>query len=269
MEARVSSGESASGLSEAFAPASWAGSLVGSIAESIAQAIIEGRLRPGDDLNSIDLSQRFQTSRTTVREALLLLEKEGLVEIVTNLRPRVRPISIDEVRQIYQVRASLYGLVADLIVRHASDEQIATLDPLFDRIARAAQDRDVDAYFWANVAFRQQEFEICGNAVAQQILRSLGLRVLQLRHMSATPRDLDEARSNHHALIRAYRSRNAPLAMALTQTAVLDALARIERTGWTGDELPQRHRRSRGQSGPRNFSDLPARNASSHTRSEH
>jgi DNA-binding GntR family transcriptional regulator len=241
-------GDSGSGgFSRSFAPESWAGSLVGAIAEAIAQAIIEGRLRPGDDLNSIDLSRRFDTSRATVREALLLLEKEGLVEIVTNLRPRVRPIGMDEVRQIYQVRASLYGLVAELIVDHATDDQLATLQPSLERIALAAQAGDVDAYFWANVAFRRQEFEICGNAVAQQILRSLGLRVLQLRHMSATPGDLDDARSNHEALLRAYRTRNAPLAVALTRTAVFDALARIERSGWTGAEVPERRRRRRGR----------------------
>ncbi|HKS70467.1 MAG TPA: GntR family transcriptional regulator, partial [Ktedonobacterales bacterium] len=56
-------------------------SLVGKIAEWIGSAIIEGRLRPGDDLNSVALSHRFQTSRTPVREALMILEKEGLVTI--------------------------------------------------------------------------------------------------------------------------------------------------------------------------------------------
>lgn len=56
-------------------------SLVGSIAEWIGHAIIEGRLQPGDDLITLDLARQFQTSRTPVREALLLLENEGLVTI--------------------------------------------------------------------------------------------------------------------------------------------------------------------------------------------
>src|SRR3546814_1769546 len=65
-------------------------SLVGRIAADVARAITEGRLTPGADLNSVELAARFGTSRTPVREALMLLEKEGLVEIPPRRRPRVR-----------------------------------------------------------------------------------------------------------------------------------------------------------------------------------
>src|SRR5271155_651833 len=53
--------------------------LVGTIALSVAKDLIEGRIKPGQDLNSIDLSKRFKSSRTPIREALLALENEGLV----------------------------------------------------------------------------------------------------------------------------------------------------------------------------------------------
>src|SRR4051812_28729118 len=56
-------------------------SLVGRIANEIARAISDGSLEPGADLTSVELATRFGTSRTPVREALMLLEKEGLVEI--------------------------------------------------------------------------------------------------------------------------------------------------------------------------------------------
>src|SRR5258708_2535045 len=102
-------------------------SLVGSIAAWIAGAIIEDRLRPGDDLNSVDLAKQFATSRTPVREALLILEKEGLVTILPRHRPYVAHISLKEVREIYQVRAHLVMLAAELIVNTASDEAIASL----------------------------------------------------------------------------------------------------------------------------------------------
>src|SRR5579883_1147888 len=98
-------------------------SLVGSIIDWIARAIIEGRLQPGDDLNSVDLAHRFNTSRAPVREALILLEQEGLVEIQARRRPRVATMSIHQVRELYQVRAALHALVAELIVTNASDEE--------------------------------------------------------------------------------------------------------------------------------------------------
>src|SRR3989440_12133979 len=100
---------------------------VSSIAQWIGCAIIEGRLHPGDDLNTVDLSKQFQTSRTPVKEALLLLEKEGLVTVPPYRRPYVARVSLEEIREIYQVRTNLLMLVAELIVRTASDEAIASL----------------------------------------------------------------------------------------------------------------------------------------------
>src|SRR5258707_12730789 len=62
---------------------------VSSIAQWIGCAIIECRLHPGDDLNTVDLSKQFQTRRTPVNEAYKLLELEGLVSVPTYRRTYV------------------------------------------------------------------------------------------------------------------------------------------------------------------------------------
>src|SRR5579872_4823367 len=100
----------------------WPDSLVGGIATAIAGDIVSGRLRAGDDLNSVELARRFESSRTPVREALLLLEKEGLVEIESRRRPHVKRWTRSEVRELYLVRSALYALVAELIVAAATDD---------------------------------------------------------------------------------------------------------------------------------------------------
>lgn len=210
-------------------------SLVGSIAEWIGRAIIEGRLHPGDDLNSHDLSKQFNTSRTPVREALLLLEKEGLVTIPPRRRPYVARISLAEVRQIYQVRANLLMLVSELIVATASDEAIKSLRGYLPQMQEAAAAHDVGAYFWANTALRDAETDICGNVQVKRILDSLGLRTLQLRHLSLSqPGRLEQSLRDRERQVWAYEERDAPLAMALARSTVFGALAAIERSGWTG-----------------------------------
>src|SRR3546814_12657654 len=93
-------------------------SLVGRIAADVARAITEGRLTPGADLNSVELAARFGTSRTPVREALMLLEKEGLVEIPPRRRPRVSHVSLEEVEELYQIRVALNGLMIASFVRN-------------------------------------------------------------------------------------------------------------------------------------------------------
>ncbi|HEY9088876.1 MAG TPA: GntR family transcriptional regulator [Anaerolineaceae bacterium] len=214
-------------------------SLVRSIAEQVGYAIIEGQLQPGDDLNSVDLSHQFNTSRTPVREALLWLEKEGLVEIPPRRRPRVTRLGLKEVRDIYEVRANLYSLVAELIVARASDADIVRLEPFKDQMAAACQAGDLEGYFWANVAFQDIETEICGNDQVRRILDSLMLRMLKLRYSSLShPGRLEQSLQDHERLLRAYIERDAPLAAALKRGIVRRGLAVIERSGWSGDESP-------------------------------
>ena len=215
-------------------------SLVGKIAEWIGSAIIEGRLRPGDDLNSVTLSHRFQTSRTPVREALMILEKEGLVTVPPRRRPYVAHVNLREVREIYQVRAHLYMLVSELIVAQASDEALDTLRTQQARLEEAASADDRDAYFWRNLSFRATEAEICGNAQLWRLLDSLGLRTLQARHQSLSyPGRMELSVRDHARLLHAYEERDAPLAIALTRTLVLGGLAAIEATGWVARKPEQ------------------------------
>lgn len=215
----------------------WPESLVGNVAGAIATDIVAGRLRAGDDLNSVELARRFQTSRTPVREALLLLEKEGLVEIESRRRPRVRHWTRAEIRDLYVVRGALYALVAELIVANATDADLQLLGDCYNELAAAEAARDLERFFKANVAFRDIEAQICRNTQLQRVLDSLGLRVQQLRHYSISlPGGIEESRSDRERLLRAYYERDASLAAALSRSTVMRALARIEHSGWKGME---------------------------------
>jgi DNA-binding GntR family transcriptional regulator len=210
-----------------------ANSLVGSVAEEIGLDIIEGRLRPGDDLNSVDLAQRFDTSRTPVREALMLLEKEGLVEIRARRRPRVASIDPGPVREIYRVRAVLSGVVAELICAKATDEELRELREGYAPMLAAAEAGDVDAYFWANVRFNDRATEIAGNATLKRMLESLGLRVLQLRHLSmSAPSRLAQSAADHARLLQAYEERDVELAAPLHRSIIMGAVRALEEAGW-------------------------------------
>jgi DNA-binding GntR family transcriptional regulator len=177
--------------------------LVAQIAEWVGAGIIEGRLQPGEDLNSVDLSHQFSTSRTPVREALMLLEQEGLVEMKARRRPRVAAPSLQDIRDIYQVRRQLLSMLAALLVERASDEEMANL--------------------------RERMTEIVGNATLKQILDSLALRTLMLRHLSLTrPGRLAYSVDDQERLIQACEERDAELASALIAGATVRALRAVE-----------------------------------------
>ena len=209
-------------------------SLVEAIVDWIGRAIIEGRLRPNDDLNSVELARRFNTSRTPVREALVRLHSEGLVALSPRRRPRVAPISLTEVREMYELRAALYALVSHSIVERATEADLTVLWRLCRRLIERVQAGDVDGYFWANVAFRDKELEACGNRQIKRALDVLRLRTHQFRHVSTSlPDRMRRSADDHFRLCQAYEDRDPVMAAALNRSIVLTALRAIEEA-WDG-----------------------------------
>jgi DNA-binding GntR family transcriptional regulator len=199
------------------------------IVDWVARGIIEGRLGPGDDLNSVDLAKRFGVSRTPVREALFVLSREGLVDWSPRRRPRVSAVNLKDVREIYQLRAILYAQVSLAIVEHASADDIESLWRAHRRLAEVAARGDVDGYFWANVAFRDEEMRVCGNGIFKEVLDSMRMRTNRLRHLSTSlPGRLQRSCTDHQRLCEAYEQRDGTLAAALNRSIVLGALQAIE-----------------------------------------
>ena len=211
------------------APGTGEQSSVAEIVDWVARGIIEGRLRPGDDLNSVDLAKRFGVSRTPVREALFALTREGLVDWSPRRRPRVAAMNLKEVREIYELRALLYGQVSLAIVEHATDEDIAALWRAHGKLAGVAARGDVDGYFWANVAFRDEELRVSRNGIFKEVLDSMRMRTNRLRHLSTSlPGRLQRSCTDHQRLCEAYAERDGVLAAALNRSIVMGALHAIE-----------------------------------------
>lgn len=205
--------------------------LVAQVAIWVGLGVIEGRLRPGQDLNSVDLSRRFKSSRTPVREALMLLEQEGLVEIRARRRPRVASFTIERVRQIYEVREHLLSLVGSLVAVNITEEQLDDLRSRVRAMREQADRGDVDAYFWSHVALQEQMTVIAGNTTLKAILDSLALRTLILRHASLEkPGRLPHSVAAQEQILAAIEDRDPELAAMLLSRATRAAFASIEQS---------------------------------------
>jgi DNA-binding GntR family transcriptional regulator len=205
-------------------------SLVSNIACEIAAEIIEGLRQPGDDLNSVELSRRYRTSRTPIREALMLLEKEGLVDILPRRRPRVASLDMDEVRDIYRARAALFELIATDVARSVTPDGIGTLHAALAEMERASRNGDLNGFVWANVDFYDRNTQLANNRTVKRILDSLLLRTLRLRRLSlAQPGRLQKSLDDHTRLVKAYEDRDANLAAALIRSNHINALAALEK----------------------------------------
>jgi DNA-binding GntR family transcriptional regulator len=110
--------------------------------ELIRQAIIEGRLRPGQRLKEEELARELRISRTPVREALLVLQSEGLIDSAPYQGATVRVHRPEDLLDMYNLRALLEGYAArraaeligadDIEQLRASCERFASLDPKTD-----------------------------------------------------------------------------------------------------------------------------------------
>jgi DNA-binding GntR family transcriptional regulator len=204
-------------------------SLVDDIACVVGAEILEGLRRPGSDLNSVELARRFRTSRTPTREAVVILEKEGLVEILPRRRPRVADLSISEIREIYRVRAAMLGLIAAEVARLATDEEIVELGSILREMERAATAGDRDGYYWGNVAFHERFADMARNKTLRRILEGLALRSLRLRRLTLSSAGrMQRSLADHVRLVHALEERDGDLASALLKANVLGALKLLE-----------------------------------------
>jgi len=111
-----------------------------------------------------ELAIELGMSRTPVREALIRLAKEGLVEIIPRHGMRVLPVSVADMRDIYAVLTALESMAAELVVRRQPSR--AELQPLMDAsldMTKALKRDDLDAWAAADERFHRHLIELSGN----------------------------------------------------------------------------------------------------------
>jgi DNA-binding GntR family transcriptional regulator len=101
--------------------------------ELIREAIVDGRLPPGQRLKEEELARELGISRTPVREALLVLQAEGLVDAAPNRGAVVRSHEADDLEDLYQLRALLEGYAARRAAANISDADVHCLRESCDR----------------------------------------------------------------------------------------------------------------------------------------
>lgn len=106
------------------------------LVRTIRAAILDGRLAPEQPLPELELAQQLGTSRTPIREALLLLEREGLVDAQPNRGATVKRYDQNQLRELYDLRAVLEGHAAKVAAARITPREIRSLEESCERFAR-------------------------------------------------------------------------------------------------------------------------------------
>ncbi len=152
--------------------------------EHLRRAIIDGLYPPGSHLSDRALCEQFGVSRSVVREAVRLLEAEGLVTLIPHRGPFVAFLSAEEAAQIYEVRAALEGLAGAGFAQRASEPQRDALRDVYAALATAEGGADKRELLDLKRRFYDVLLAGCGNAYVARMLAQVLNRNTQLRATS-------------------------------------------------------------------------------------
>ncbi|MFJ4471773.1 GntR family transcriptional regulator [Streptomyces sp. NPDC089424] len=146
------------------------------VADALRAALVAGELRTGEVYSAPTLAARFGVSATPVREAMLDLAKEGLVDTVPNKGFRVTAVSEKQLDEYTHVRALIEIPTTAGLARTADPVALAALRPVAEEIVTAAVAGDLIAYVEADVRFHLGLLSLAGNEHLVEVVRDLRRR---------------------------------------------------------------------------------------------
>ncbi|WP_109005365.1 GntR family transcriptional regulator [Streptomyces rishiriensis] len=189
--------------------------LADEVADRIREAIFSGAYAPGAPLREVELSGVLQVSRGPVREALRVLEREGLVHCAWHRGTVVTTLSEEDVAELDSLRGALEDLAVQQVIAHASDESLAVIEK-----AVGVMDRTTDPHAMVrlDIAFHDAVFAATGHqrlVAAWETIRCQVHLFLLTRIGLSTEGYLGCIPQEHHALAAALRARDPQTALPL------------------------------------------------------
>lgn len=172
--------------------------------EQLKQEIADGILKPGDQLEEAALSERFNLSRTPIREAIRSMVDAGLLETRPRKGAIVRRLSAKELLELFDVAAELEGMACRLAAGSLTETGAEALRAGVDACRRACDDNDTQAYGKANLQFHSAIHGACDNSWLVQQLKQIELRINAYRSMPFEVRGrLQKSVEEHDEICRA------------------------------------------------------------------
>ena len=130
----------------------------------IKERILENIYQPGYQALEQEIAEDLGVSRTPMREALIRLSQEGLVELIPRRGFRVVPVVATDMKEIYDVLTALESMAAELLAqRGPSEEELAEMEQATNDMETALEQDDLEAWAAADERYHTSLIELCGN----------------------------------------------------------------------------------------------------------
>jgi DNA-binding GntR family transcriptional regulator len=167
-----------------------------SVAEIIRQAIINGTMRPGTPVVEMALAEQLNVSRAPVREAIQILEADGLIESEPYKGKRVKPLTLKEVEELYSLREQFEAFAIRRVVERQAD--VSELHEHSDAMYAAAERGDLAGLNTADEAFHRALIRLADHGLMLTLWDNLYLRIRQIMALrNSANRDLRAVALDH------------------------------------------------------------------------
>lgn len=154
------------------------------IFETLKNRIVNLEYEPGVVLNEVEVAKEFATSRTPVRRVFQLLENVKLLNLIPRVGAQVVAIDMKRMKAIFELTRELDPFAARLAIERISDEQIAELEAIINRMNSYDIDVDYQKAITDDQRFHDIIFSSCNNTWLQEILTTLHYHTERLWHYS-------------------------------------------------------------------------------------
>jgi len=200
-------------------------------------AILNGEMKPGQTLTESKLASELGVSRAPVREALRILNIEGLVETVPYHGTTVRSLSTHDIEELYSMRSALETFAVKQIIAQANPEHIRKLRGLYSGMEQAGKAKDIKQVNHIDRVFHDELISMSNHSLLESLWQMVAMRVRQV--MALTNRrnsDLTQVARNHIPIIEAIEAGNVEEALALLEQHIASAGDLIVEDWLNGDD---------------------------------
>jgi DNA-binding GntR family transcriptional regulator len=192
--------------------------------EALREAIIRNRFKPGERLMETELADEMVVSRTPVREAVRKLEAEGYVVMIPRKGTYVAALSIQDVNDVFEIRAALEAMAAAQAAVRAGKEEIAAIREYIEAEAVLWESAELEKTVESDIQFHSLLYRASKNKRIESLINDLREQTHRLRSSTlSTPGRLKFALDEHRKILAAIEARDSQAAQAA-------ALAHIERS---------------------------------------
>jgi len=185
------------------------GTVTEMVTAALRRSVVLGRLSPGERLDQGQIADSLGVSITPVREAIRVLEGEGLVTLYPNRGAYVAKLDVDQVNELYTMRTAIEALVSGLGAERIADETLMDLGRVLKQMEETTKNRDYARLLEHNRAFHFITYEASGMRWVSEFIEKLWNRGTRYRYVYiCLDGKASQALEEHQRIYEACRERD-------------------------------------------------------------